>query len=198
MADPGQACADLLGEPPAADYLSRRWQRARAEVLRVCEEAALTGPEVFAGQVVVDIGPGPLGFPDACPRRWSIGVDPLAEPLRRARPAAARVPGDLPARAAAESIPLLEASADVVLARNSLDYVSDPERVLAEIRRIVRPGGLAILLFDVGSTPTAREPHTLGPRRVRSGLGDMTVIHKRSWPAPFATDGHRMVLVARR
>ena len=62
----------------------------------------------------------------------------------------------------------------------------------------MRPGGVAILLFDVGSAPTAREPHTLGPSRVRSGLGDMTVVHERSWPAPFATDGHRMVLVARR
>ena len=164
IADPGQACADLVGEPPATTTSARRWQRARAEVVRVCQEAALTGPEVFAGQVVVDVGPGPLGFPDACPARVSIGVDPLAE---RYADHDLLLP-DSPAlylNAGAEAIPLLAASADIVLARNSLDYVSDPERALGEIRRILRPGGLAILLFDVGSEPTVREPHTLDAER---------------------------------
>ena len=196
-ARPELALADVLGEAPAGELTARRWQRARAEVMRVQREAEIEDEELFTGKVVVDIGPGPLGFPDACPARVSIGVDPLAE---RYAEHGLMLPGSdaVYLNAGAEAIPLLSASADIVLARNSLDYVDDPERALAEIRRILRPGGLAILLFDVGSAPSAREPHTLGPERVRAGLGDMTVIRERRWDEPFALDGHRMMIVARR
>ena len=68
----------------------------------------------------------------------------------------------------AERIPLLTASADVVLARDSLDYVDDPEQVMREARRILRPGGTLILLFDVGSVPSPAEPHVLTVARVRA------------------------------
>ena len=98
----------------------------------------------FAGKVVVDIGPGPLGFPDACPARISIGVDPLAA---RYAEHGLLLP-DSPAvylSAGAERMPLLTAGADVVLARDSLDYVEDPEAVIREARRILRPGGTLIL-----------------------------------------------------
>lgn len=195
-ARPELSFADVLGEAPAANVPARRWQRARAEVVRVAQEAAMDVQELFAGRVVVDIGPGPLGFPDACPARVSIGVDPLAE---RYAAHGLMLPGS-PAvylNAGAEAIPLLSASADVVLARNSLDYVDDPERALAEIRRILRPGGRVLLLFDVGSAPSAREPHTLTPERVRAGLGGMTIVREQAWEAPFALDGHRMIIVAR-
>lgn len=186
---------ELLGEAPAATYLARRWQQARAEVIRVSQEAG-GDADLFADRVVVDIGPGPLGFPDACPARVSIGVDPLAA---RFSEHGLLLP-DSPAvylATGAERMPLLTESADVVLARNSLDYVDDPERVLGEVRRILRPGGLAILLFDVGSAVTASEPHTLTPERIRAGLGNVTVVRERRWERPFATDGHRMMLVAR-
>jgi len=90
----------------------------------------------------------------------------------------------------------VSASADVVLARNSLDYVESPERVLREARRILRPGGTLIALFDVDSVPTPREPHRLTVTRIRAALADMTVVREHHWDHPFATDGHRAIIVA--
>ncbi|HEX6459978.1 MAG TPA: hypothetical protein VF032_13760, partial [Thermoleophilaceae bacterium] len=67
------------GEPTADTYEGRRRQIARAEVRRVLREAQIPDPAFFQGKTVVDIGPGPLGFPDACDAAVSIGVEPLAE-----------------------------------------------------------------------------------------------------------------------
>jgi SAM-dependent methyltransferase len=193
---PGDAL-ELLGEgEPAHDYLGRRWQQARAEVVRVAREADLGDIGFFAGKVVVDIGPGPLGFPDACPARVSIGVDPLAA---RYAEHGLLLP-DSPAvylSAGAERMPLLTASADVVLARDSLDYVDDPEAVIREARRILCPGGTLILLFDVDSVPSPGEPHTLTVARVRAGLAGMDIVREHHREDPFGHDGHSVVLVAR-
>jgi SAM-dependent methyltransferase len=193
---PGDAL-QLLGEAEAApDYLGRRWQQARAEVVRVTREADLGDIGFFAGKVVVDIGPGPLGFPDACPARISIGVDPLAA---RYAEHGLLLP-DSPAvylSAGAERMPLLTASADVVLGRDSLDYVDDPEAVMAEARRILRPGGTLILLFDVDSVPSPSEPHVLTVARIRAGLSGMDIVREHHRDHPFGHDGHSVVVVAR-
>jgi SAM-dependent methyltransferase len=194
--NPSDALA-LLGEAEVAPtYAGRRWQQARAEVTRVLSEAAIDDAAFFDGKVVVDIGPGPLGFPDACRARVCIGVDPLAERFARH----GLLLPDSPAvylSTGAERIPLLSASADVVLARNSLDYVDDPEQVLREATRILGPGGTLILLFDVDSVPDASEPHALTVKRVRAALRDLTVVREHSWDQPFGHDGHRVVVVAR-
>jgi SAM-dependent methyltransferase len=193
---PGDAL-ELLGEAePAPDYLGRRWQQARAEVVRVAGEADLGDIGFFVGKVVVDIGPGPLGFPDACPARVSIGVDPLAA---RYDEHGLLLP-DSPAvylSAGAERMPLLTASADVVLARDSLDYVDDPEAVIREARRILRPAGTLILLFDVDSVPSPSEPHVLTVARVRAGLSGMDIVREHHRDHPFGHDGHSVVMVAR-
>src|SRR5947209_16977957 len=67
--NPGDVLELLEGEAAADTYIGRRWQQARAEVVRVLKEAAIDDPAFFYDKVVVDIGPGPLGFPDACPAR---------------------------------------------------------------------------------------------------------------------------------
>jgi SAM-dependent methyltransferase len=192
---PNDALAFLEEDEIAPTYLGRRWQLARSQVQRVVMEAALDGPEYFAGKVVVEVGCGPLGFPDACPSRISIGIDPLAG---RYAEHGLLLP-DSPAvylTASAESIPLLSASADVVLARNTLDYVDDPGRAVDEFRRILRPDGRLILLFDVGHMPSPAQPNALTVEGVRSALQGLTVIREHSWEEPFGHDGHRVVLVA--
>jgi SAM-dependent methyltransferase len=193
--NPGDAPAFLDGEEPERTYWGLRRQQARAEVRRVLHEAAIDDPDFFEGKVVVDIGSGPLGFPDACPARVSIGVDPLAE---RFAEHGLLIPDSkaLYLSTGAERIPLLSASVDVVLARNSLDHVDDPERVLDEVKRLLRPGGTLVLLFDVDHTPTATEPHSLTVARVRSGLSGLSVVREREWPDSFGGDGHRVALVA--
>lgn len=173
--NPGDVPALLDGEPVAETYEGRRRQIARAEVRRVLAEAAIDDERFFEGKVVVDVGPGPLGFPDACPARVSIGIEPLAERYRAA--GLLIEPSDaLYLAAGAEAVPLVTGCADVVVARNSLDHVDDPEAALREIQRLLRPGGTLIANFDIGHAPTATEPHTLTRERVIAALPEMDVL----------------------
>jgi SAM-dependent methyltransferase len=194
---PDDALALLDGEDPEPTYLGRRWQQARAEVRRVLREAAIEDDRFFEGKVVLDVGPGPLGFPDACPARVSIGLDPLADLYAQH----GLLLPDSPAlylSTGAEHIPLVSGSVDIVLARNSLDHVKDPDRVLEEVQRVLRPGGTLILNFDVDHAPTRAEPHTLTVDRVRAALSGVTVVHQDAFASPRAGDGSTAILVARR
>jgi len=184
----------LPEEEPAVTYEGRRWQHARAAVRRVLRESGIEDVTFFDGKVVVDIGPGALGFPDACPARVSIGVEPLAHRFAEAGLMLSSDAIYLAVRA--EAIPLMSGTVDVVVARNSLDHVDEPQAVIAEARRLLRPGGTLILNFDVDHTPTATEPHTLDAEGVRSWLGPMTVVFEDAWPHPHGRDGHAVVLVA--
>ena len=195
--NPGDVPAFLdPGEPVADTYAGRRSQIARAEVRRVVAEAELGDESVFAGKVVLDVGPGPLGFPDACPARVSIGVDPLAERYR----AAGLLSDDSPAvylSAGIEAVPLVSGSVDVVVARNSLDHVDDPEAALVEIARLLRPGGLLVANVDVGHAPTVTEPHELSRERLVAAMPDFDIVRERAVAGAHG-GGTALVLVTTR
>jgi SAM-dependent methyltransferase len=194
---PGDALDFLDEEQPADTYEGRRWQQARAEVRRVLAEAGIDDPHFFDEKVVVDIGPGPLGFPDAVPAKLSIGVEPLADAYREH----GLLLEDSNAEylsIGAEHIPLETNTVDVVVARNSLDHVDDPDAVLAEIQRLLKPGGTLILNFDAGHEPTATEPHTLTRERIATALHQMTIVSEEVKTAAHGGLGETVVLVARR
>jgi SAM-dependent methyltransferase len=195
--NPGDAPAFLDGEETAGTYEGRRWQQARAEVRRVLSEAGIDDAGFFDGKVVVDIGPGPLGFPDACPARLSIGVEPLADAYRE-HGLLLEGSDAVYLAVGAETIPLVSESVDVVVARNSLDHVDDPVAVLGEVRRLLRPGGTLILNFDAGHEPTATEPHTLSAETVRGWLDGMTIEREQTLPGPHGQEGEVVVIVATR
>lgn len=192
---PSDALELLGGEPASPDYVGRRWQQARAEVRRVLNEAGIDDQQFFEDKVVMDIGPGPLGFPDACPARVSIGIEPLAEQYAKHGLLLADSPA-LYLSVGAEHVPLAAQSVDVVLARNSLDHVDDPDQVLREVQRLLRPGGTLILNFDVEHTPTATEPHALQLERVHSALSGLKIVRERHIDHPHGGDGHAVILVA--
>jgi len=185
------------GEPTADTYEGRRRQVARAEVRRVLSEAGIDDPRFFEGKVVVDIGPGPLGFPDACGAAVSIGVEPLAE---RFAAAGLLIPDSRAVYLAvgAEEIPLVSESIDVVLSRNSLDHVREPEAVVAEVHRLLRPGGTFILNVDLDHPATATEPHTFTEERVRQLLAPFEVERETIGERAHGHEGRSMVVVARR
>lgn len=185
-------------ETVAATYEGRRWQQARAEVRRVLREAAIDDDAFFRNKVVVDIGSGPLGFPDAVAdsAASSISVEPLAERYTQAGLM-------LESRAVyldcgAEAIPLRSGSVDVVVSRNNLDHVDEPAAVLAEIKRILRPGGTLILNVDVGHTPSVTEPHSIDLAQLRSWIAPLAITHEDEWQHSHGLDGHAVVIVARK
>lgn len=124
--------------------------------------------EFYRGKVILDVGCGPRGSLEwAAMAGRRIGVDPLAREYLRL--GADRHQMEYLC-APAEKIPLGDAECDVVFSFNSLDHVENVERTLAEIKRVVRPGGLFLLLVEVNHAPTQCEPHALAPRTVVEAL----------------------------
>jgi SAM-dependent methyltransferase len=186
---------ELIGDEEVADsYEGRRWQEARAQVRRVLEEAEIDDPDFFAGRVVLEIGPGPVGLPDACGARVAIAVEPLAPRLEAA---GLLLHSDAVYLATgAEAIPLLDDSVDVVVARNSLDHVVDPVAVLSEVVRVLARGGTLILNVDIEGEPTAEEPHAFSAEDVRRLVHPLRIEHERSIDEPHGHKGRQLVIVA--
>lgn len=103
------------------------------------------------GARVLDIGCG-TGPQSRTLAAWPgvgevVGVDQLEPFLERARELAADIP-DLSFRQAdARNLPFADASFDVVVLHTLLTHVPGPEGVLAEVHRVLRPGG-QVAIYD--------------------------------------------------
>jgi ubiquinone/menaquinone biosynthesis C-methylase UbiE len=116
---------------------------------------------------VLEIGVGSglnLAFYDASTVSKVTGLDPSAPLLARAagRTATAPVPVEL-VRGHAERLPFPDRAFDSAVITYSLCSVDDPPRALAEVRRVLRPGG-ALVFVEHG---LARDAAT---RRWQRGL----------------------------
>jgi demethylmenaquinone methyltransferase / 2-methoxy-6-polyprenyl-1,4-benzoquinol methylase len=126
-----------------------RWRRAMVDHLRA-----------GANQVVLDVAAGTAGISVQIARRTGarvIGLDLTEQMLRQgaANVAAAGLDGQIPLVAArAEQLPLADASVDGLTFSYLLRYVSDPQATLAELARVVRPGG-TIASLEFLLPPTA-------------------------------------------
>lgn len=97
----------------------------------------------------LDVGCGTgRNLPLVPAQTWVAGVDPCWPPLERAR---RRAPGRALVQAAAESLPFRDASFDTVLSGLAFCSVGNPGRGLAEVRRVLRPGGTLRMLEHVRS-----------------------------------------------
>ena len=94
---------------------------------------------------VIEVGSGAHGLIFYFGARNGVGVDPLAVSYRNLFPrwqsCAATV------AAVGEQLPFADNSFDVVLCDNVVDHAESPERIVAELVRILKPGGL--LYFTV-------------------------------------------------
>jgi demethylmenaquinone methyltransferase / 2-methoxy-6-polyprenyl-1,4-benzoquinol methylase len=131
-----------------------RWRKAMVDRLA---EAPRTGS---ADRVVLDVAAGTAGVSLQLAARTGarvIGLDLTEEMLRRGAQnvAAAGAGGRVSlVNARAEQLPLPDASVDALTFTYLLRYVSDPQATLAELARVVRPGGtVASLEFNVPPSP---------------------------------------------
>jgi SAM-dependent methyltransferase len=116
---------------------------------RIEDELAFFDFEAVRGQLasadcVVEIGCGPIGIIHFLETQaMRVGIDPLMRAVERSGLTNRRGVARLEARG--EEVPLHSQSADLVICYNALDHAESPPRVLAEIRRILKPGGRLLL-----------------------------------------------------
>lgn len=98
------------------------------------------------GRVVLDVGGGPGYFAErfraAGARYVSVEAD-LDELAARSAPGPGSVLGS------ALDLPVRDAAVDVCYSSNVLEHVSDPERMLNEMVRVTRPGGLVFCSYTL-------------------------------------------------
>lgn len=119
-------------------------------------------------KVILDIGCGPRGSLEwATMASCRIGLDPLAkEYLELGAKHHQMEYMDAPS----EQIPLIDGECDAVFSFNSLDHVENIDMTIKEIKRVIRPGGIFLLLVEVNHPPTATEPHELTPDIILNSL----------------------------
>ena len=112
--------------------------------------------DFYRGKSVLDIGCGPRGSLEwAKNTAKRIGVDPLVKAYQKLGTAEHQMEY---IHAYAENLPFPDNYFDVISSFNSLDHVEDVSQVILEITRVLKKGGLFLLISDVHIDPTVCEP----------------------------------------
>ncbi len=117
---------------PDGEFAALHWlARARAE---------LVPPSSSPRDVLVDVGCGG-GILSAFVRGYlHVGVD-----LTQSALVVARATGVVPVRADAAALPLAAGAAHVVVAGEVFEHVADLDGAVAEVSRVLRPGGVVVV-----------------------------------------------------
>jgi SAM-dependent methyltransferase len=125
-------------------------------------------------KAIVSIGCGCTGDLAAFPAAVKIAIDPLLYVYQQLGMLIADEAGSQTVHLSigVQNIPLLDACADLVLCRNALDHMPEPEGALKEFWRILRNDGALFMSVDIGGTPTPDEPIVFSVESLRSLLRD--------------------------
>ncbi|MBB3748467.1 SAM-dependent methyltransferase [Mycolicibacterium sp. BK634] len=106
------------------------------------------------GHTLVDVGGGPGYFATAFTTAgWKyVGVEPDPSEMHAAEHVRQASPGAF-VRASGMALPFADGSVDVCLSSNVAEHVPRPWQLGAEMLRVTRPGGLAILSYTVWLGP---------------------------------------------
>lgn len=124
------------------------------------------------GERVLEIGSG-MGAAVAVAARTGatiVATDPTAYMRRILRLRRLALAGGKHVRistGAAEALPAADASIDAVFTVNTMHHWTDPDRALAEIRRVLRPGGRVLLVDEDFDDPAHPEHAHVQQRRAR-------------------------------
>jgi len=133
----------------------------------------------YQGKRVLDIGCGPRGSLEwASMAAERVGLDPLADEYKQL---GADQHAMTYVASPAEQIPFADGHFDVVCSFNSLDHVDDLDRTIAEIIRVVAPGGRFLLISDLNHEPTACEPISFGFEIVDRFAPPLTLVERRDF-----------------
>lgn len=124
------------------------------------------------GKTVVSIGSGCTGDLTAFPASVKIAIDPLLYVYQQL---GMLMPDEAGSRTVylsigAESLPLLDDCTDLVICRNALDHMPDPEVALNEIWRILADAGALFISVDIGGEATPDEPTVFSVESLRDLL----------------------------
>ena len=138
----------------------------------------------WAGADVLDVGCGTgASLPRfAATARSVVGVEPHPPLLERAAARARELPRTSVVRGSAEALPLPDASVDLAHARWAYFFGPGCEPGLAELDRVVRPGGAAVVL----DTDAGRSEYGRWFRRALPGWDQVAVdrfFARRGWSA---------------
>jgi SAM-dependent methyltransferase len=134
------------------------------------------------GQVIIDVGCGDGSALATAARRNPAhrfaGIDWSGDALR---PARARGLTVVRASVAGPGLPVADGAADVVIMSELIEHLVDPDGAVAEIRRVLRPGGSLLL-----STPNLAAWYNRG----LLALGIQPVFSEVSLQGVFGRPGH--------
>lgn len=142
----------------------------------------------FAGKRVLDIGCGPVGLIHFLPQAaFRVGLDPLRHIYKQ------KLPLDHSVAATGEQLPFGDRRFDVLICFNALDHMRDPVAALAEMSRVISPGGTLLLMthtFPAWTMPLLAvdrmHPHHWSHREFVSSLPPrFRVTHQHREPRRF-------------
>jgi len=133
------------------DLATEREQLERS-LLPILQRHARAYPE---DATVLEIGCGPICLTSLLPQSRKTYLDPMVDDFRR------MFPGELPEEGeyltvAAENIPKPDASYDLIVCLNMISHTLNPELIMNEIERLLKPGGTFILSIRTHSQLEAR------------------------------------------
>lgn len=148
-----------------------RWQSSQKQILECWKEKDLYDEQekdkaaylpllqkyaenISLDGAVLEIGCGPVCLSQALPLENKTFLDPLLDDFRR------MYPGELPdgeyLATIAERIPKANSSYDLIICLNTLSYALNPELIMNEMERLLRPEGRLILAMRIHSPLESR------------------------------------------
>ncbi|WP_042393153.1 methyltransferase domain-containing protein [Streptacidiphilus carbonis] len=142
--------AEQLFETAVPDRVGYQDRLAATEFVQSYKQLAVEALAVRPGQAVLDLGCGPgtdlAALAEAVtPSGAVFGIDSGAEMLDRARARTTGLPQVSLQRGDIHALPYAEGSFDRAHTDRVLQHVADPAGVLAEVRRVLRPGGRLVM-----------------------------------------------------
>jgi ubiquinone/menaquinone biosynthesis C-methylase UbiE len=155
----------MIEEKEHAELNKKKWDRRsgtydekRFNYFRFMQKRVIALAQLKANQRFLDIG---------CGTGWAVryaaglvqeggeayGIDISPGMIERARASSARIRNTFFFQAGAETLPLNSYFFDVIICTNSFHHYLNPQKVLAEVGRVLKPGGrIYILDFTADGT----------------------------------------------